>query len=99
MRSGDRRLVYTVAEAAELLGIGRSTVCEQGSCGELTMTRLGGRLVVTRPTLASLLGLPTLPGELDDARGAAASSSRHSRKAGSAAPVHGRRSDPSPFTG
>ncbi len=69
MASGDLRLVYTVVEAAELLGIGRSTAYELVARGELATVRLGRRVAVTRPTLAALLGFePPLPGELDAAR-------------------------------
>lgn len=73
MGSRDLRLVYTVAEAAELLGIGRSTAYELVGRGELATVRLGRRVVVTRPTLTALLGFePPLPGELDAARQAQA---------------------------
>jgi len=69
MGSGDLRLVYTVVEAAELLGIGRSTAYELVARGELATVRLGRRVVVTRPTLAALLGFePPLPRELDATR-------------------------------
>ncbi|MCP3856218.1 MAG: helix-turn-helix domain-containing protein [Actinomycetia bacterium] len=69
MATGDLRLVYTVAEAAELLGIGRSTAYELVARGELVTTRLGSRVVVSRPTLTALLGVePPLPRELDAAR-------------------------------
>ncbi len=79
MPSCELRLVYTVAEAAELLGIGRSTAYELVHRGELATTRLGSRVIVTRPTLTTLLGVePPLPAELDDARKAIASSSRPS---------------------
>ncbi len=65
------RLVYTVTEAAELLGIGRSTAYELVARGELPTVRLGHRVVVSRPTLADLLGFePPLPGELDAVRSA-----------------------------
>ncbi|MDG2025939.1 MAG: helix-turn-helix domain-containing protein [Acidimicrobiales bacterium] len=85
MRSRDLRLVYTVAEAAELLGIGRSTAYELVNRGELATTRLGSRVVVTRPTLTTLLGFdPPLPGELDDARDAIATRSKQPTKAGNA---------------
>lgn len=73
MRSSDLRLVYTVTEAAELLGIGRSTAYELVARGELATVRLGRRVAVSRPTLASLLGFePPLPGELNAARRAIA---------------------------
>lgn len=65
------RLVYSVSEAAELLGIGRSTAYELVARGELATVRLGGRVVVTRPTLTAILGVePPLPVELDAARAA-----------------------------
>ncbi len=63
------RLVYTVTEAAELLGLGRSTAYELVARGELETVRLGSRVMVTRPTLTALLGFePPLPGELDALR-------------------------------
>ncbi|MCP4958934.1 MAG: helix-turn-helix domain-containing protein [Actinomycetia bacterium] len=75
MAAGDLRLVYTVTEAAELLGIGRSTAYELVAQGELATIRLGRRVVVSRPTLTVLLGVePPLPRELDAARQALANS-------------------------
>ncbi|MBT8493359.1 MAG: helix-turn-helix domain-containing protein, partial [Deltaproteobacteria bacterium] len=35
--------MYTVGEAAELLGIGRSTAYELAQRGELDVVRIGGR--------------------------------------------------------
>ena len=71
--SADLRLVYTVTEAAELLGIGRSTAYELVARSELATVRLGSRVFVTRPTLTAILGFePPLPGELDSARAAIA---------------------------
>lgn len=62
--------MYSIAEAAELLGIGRSTAYDLVARGELSTVRIGGRSIVTRPTLAALLGIePPLPGELDAVRG------------------------------
>ncbi len=67
--SPNLRLVYTVAEAAELLGIGRSTAYDLVARSELPTVRLGHRVVVSRPTLTALLGFePPLPGELDALR-------------------------------
>lgn len=69
MANSDLRLVYSVVEAAELLGIGRSTAYELVASGELATTRLGRRVLVSRPTLTALLGVePPLPGELEAAR-------------------------------
>ncbi len=63
------RMVYSIAEAAQLLGIGRSTAYDLVARGELATVRIGGRSVVTRPTLASLLGVePPLPGQLEELR-------------------------------
>jgi len=69
MAKSELRLVYSVDEAAELLGIGRSTAYELVASGELAATRLGGRVLVSRPTLTSLLGIePPLQGELEATR-------------------------------
>lgn len=82
MRSRDLRLVYTVTEAAELLGIGRSTAYDLVQRGELATTQLGSRVIVTRPTLTALLGIePPLPGELAQTRRAAASAGRRAAAA------------------
>jgi excisionase family DNA binding protein len=60
-----------VSEAAELLGIGRSTAYDLIARGELATVRLASRSMVTRPTLTALLGMePPLPGELDAMRAA-----------------------------
>jgi len=73
MGSRDLRQVYSVSEAAELLGIGRSTAYDLVGRGELAVVRLGSRQMVTRPTLTELLGVePPLPGELDAMRAALA---------------------------
>jgi excisionase family DNA binding protein len=59
------RLAYTVAEAAALLGLGRSTAYELIARSELHAVRLGRRLFVPRPVLTELLGCePPLPDEL-----------------------------------
>jgi excisionase family DNA binding protein len=64
IRSGVR-LVYTVAEAAALLGLGRSTAYDLIARGELTAVRVGRRLFITRPVLTELLGCePPLPDDL-----------------------------------
>ena len=69
MARGELRLVYSVTEAAELLGISRSTAYELVTRGELPTVRLGRRLIVTRPALTALLGVePPLPCDLDHHR-------------------------------
>ncbi len=56
MRSRNRQ-VYTVGEAAELLGIGRSTAYELVARNELASIKIGGRRFVTQPTLEAILGI------------------------------------------
>lgn len=66
MARGELRLLYSVAEADELLGIGRSTAYDLIARGSLPTVRLGRRVIVTRPTLTALFGVePPLPHELD----------------------------------
>jgi excisionase family DNA binding protein len=61
MRSS-ARLVYTVTETAEILGVGRSTAYDLIARGEIKVLRLGHRLFITRPVLTELLGSePPLP--------------------------------------
>jgi excisionase family DNA binding protein len=87
MRSRELRLVYTVSEASELLGIGRSTAYDLVARGELATTQLGSRVFVTRPTLKELLGIePPLPAELDQARRAATGLDRPTAATTSTAP-------------
>ena len=51
----DNRLVLTVAEAAELLGISRTHGYELVARGELPSLRLGRRIVVPRRALERLV--------------------------------------------
>lgn len=50
------RLMYTVAEVARLLGIGRSTAYELMLSGELPAVRMGRRWLVSPMVLRDLLG-------------------------------------------
>lgn len=50
------RWTVTVEEAAEILGISRSSAYECVHRGELRAIRLGRRLVIPRSALAELLG-------------------------------------------
>jgi excisionase family DNA binding protein len=60
------KLTYTVTEAAELLGISRTSAYECVNRGEIPSLRLGRRLLVTRAGLEQLLELhSTSPGESD----------------------------------
>jgi excisionase family DNA binding protein len=51
------QLTFTVQEAAAVLGISKSSAYEAARRGELPALRFGRRLVVTRTTLETLLGL------------------------------------------
>jgi excisionase family DNA binding protein len=51
------QLTFTIQEAAEVLGISKSSAYEAAHRGELPVLRFGRRLVVTRVTLEALLGL------------------------------------------
>lgn len=59
------RLTYTVPEAAELLGISRTTAYECVRRGEIPSLTLGRRIVITRAQLEHLLG--SLPVQRDPA--------------------------------
>ena len=50
------RLVLTIAEAGELLGISRAFAYELAARGELPVLRLGRRLLVPRRALLELVG-------------------------------------------
>jgi len=52
---GEDRLVYTVAEAGELLGISRAFAYELVSRGELPVIRLGRRRLVPKVALLALV--------------------------------------------
>ena len=55
-KSGDdERLVYTVTEAAELLGISRAFAYELVARGDLPVIRLGRRRLVPKVALADLV--------------------------------------------
>jgi excisionase family DNA binding protein len=52
-----QRLTYTVAEAAQLLGVSRGVAYEAARTGELPgVIRLGRRLLVSRARLMAALG-------------------------------------------
>jgi excisionase family DNA binding protein len=58
-----RRVLYTVEEAARLLGISPSTVYRWAREGELRTVPVGGRMVVPASSLEQLLGLPDADGD------------------------------------
>jgi excisionase family DNA binding protein len=53
-----QRLTVTVTEAAEILGVSRTSAYELVRAGTLPSVRLGRRIVVTRHALEELLGAP-----------------------------------------
>lgn len=53
--SSVERITYTIEEAAEVLGIGRSLAYDMASRGELPSLRLGRRVVVPRKALEEWL--------------------------------------------
>jgi excisionase family DNA binding protein len=59
---GERdRLVLTIAEAAEVLGISRAFAYELATRGELPVIRLGRRRLVPRKALLAMLGEDMVP--------------------------------------
>ena len=65
MIGNNGRGLYTVIEAARLLGVGRSTMYDLVRRGEVASLRLGRKVLITRPTLEALLGFePPTPAEL-----------------------------------
>jgi excisionase family DNA binding protein len=55
------RLVLTVAEAGELLGISRAFAYELAARGDLPVVRLGRRIVVPKAALLRLVELAEPP--------------------------------------
>jgi excisionase family DNA binding protein len=53
--SREKRLVYNMHEAGELLGIGRSKAYEAAKCGEIPTIRIGRRLLVPKAALHRML--------------------------------------------
>jgi len=57
--------MYTVEEAASLVGVARSTMYELVRLGEVASVKLGGRRFVTGPTIEAITGVkPPTPAEL-----------------------------------
>ena len=73
--AGDDRLVFTVAEAGELLGISRAFAYELVARGELPVIRLGRRRLVPKVALLALVGAGGSP--LAAGPGSAADSDDH----------------------
>jgi len=56
MGIGTNRAVYTVMEAAALLGLSRNSTYERINRGEIPSIRLGKRLLVPKAALERMLG-------------------------------------------
>jgi len=56
--SWNDRLVYTVTEAAQLLGVSRASAYELVARGEIPVIRLGRRILIPKTQLLALLELP-----------------------------------------
>lgn len=50
------RATYTINEAAEILGIGRSSAYRAARTGEIPTIKIGRRILVGRQTLADIIG-------------------------------------------
>jgi excisionase family DNA binding protein len=61
-----RRATFSVPEAGEILGIGRSLAFEAAGSGQLPVIRIGKRLLVPRAALERMLGAP-IDGETEAA--------------------------------
>lgn len=57
---GELPLVLTVAEAARLLRVGRSTAYEMANRGDIPVVKLGRRLLVPREALLKMLDVAAL---------------------------------------
>lgn len=57
----DYPTTMTVEEAAELLGLSRSSAYRAAACGELPTLRFGRRIVVPTARLLALLGVGEAP--------------------------------------
>jgi excisionase family DNA binding protein len=51
------RVVYTVEEVADLVGVARSTMHERIHAGEIAAMRSGRRVFITAPTVEALIGI------------------------------------------
>jgi excisionase family DNA binding protein len=60
LQTSHKRLVYTVAEAGNPLGISRAFAYELVARGELPVIRLGRRLLVPKVALLALVGQNSL---------------------------------------
>ena len=69
LHAPEERLVYTVAEAGEMLGISRAFVYELVARGELPVIKLGRRRLVPKVGLLALVGQSELEAAPDSDQG------------------------------
>lgn len=53
--ANDNKLAYSPAEAAEALGVGRSTIFDLMKSGQLRRVKIGAKTVIPRSSLEALL--------------------------------------------
>ncbi|NJS14121.1 MAG: helix-turn-helix domain-containing protein [Sphingopyxis sp.] len=62
----DDKLAYSIADAAEALGIGRSTIYELISSGKMRANKIGRRTVITKKRIRKILEFtPSLCGNVN----------------------------------
>ena len=69
LHAPEERLVYTVAEAGEMLGISRAFAYELVARGELPVIKLGRRRLVPKVGLLALVGQSELEAAPDSDQG------------------------------
>ncbi len=69
LQAPEERLVYTVAEAGEMLGISRAFAYERVARGELPVIRLGRRRLVPKAALLALVAQSEPESSTDPDRG------------------------------
>ena len=62
----DQKLVYTVEQAARLLGLGRSGAYEAVRRGDLPAIRVGKRLIIPKTALDRMLAQAGQPSKIGD---------------------------------
>lgn len=59
MQKSKTKKTYTITEAAELLGVGKSAAYEAARRGEIPIIRIGRRMVVPKAALERMLNEPS----------------------------------------
>jgi excisionase family DNA binding protein len=71
------KLTYSVPEAAQVLGVGKSTVYQLLQRGKLRSVTVGKRRLVPRAAVLEYLGLPDLPASPEPSRSLASKPRGH----------------------